>query len=122
MKAKKLIATWIRRCEIWLFKADAILNQFMTCILPCLEYGVSLWGVGRRRGDCGAWNDIELFWRQFAKNVLGMPIRAPDSPQSLGSWQAVSFWTRITEMSDACLAKKAMHVVPCTSLSCCTRP
>ena len=120
VKAKKLKATWIRRCEIWLFKPDVILNQFMTCILPCLEYGVSLWGVGRRRGDCGAWNDIELFWRQAAKHILGMPIRAPDSAVSgeLGwfpfwvraGWQAASFWTRITEMSDACLAKKAMYV------------
>jgi hypothetical protein len=42
-QAKRLIAAWIRRCRIWLFKPDVVINQFMTCILPALEYGVALW-------------------------------------------------------------------------------
>ena len=52
--------------------------------------------------------------------LLGMPIRAPDNAVAgeLGwfpfevraGWQAVAFWTRITELPNNCLAKKAMHV------------
>ena len=41
-QAKRLIAAWVRRCRIWLFKPDVVVNQFMTCILPALEYGVAL--------------------------------------------------------------------------------
>ena len=48
-KAKQLVAAWKRRCEICLealLWSDVIVNQFMTCIVPCLEYGASLWRVG----------------------------------------------------------------------------
>ena len=65
------------RSRIWLFKPDDILNQFMTCILPALEYGSCLWGAGKRRGEARVWEEFETFWRQIAKLILDLPIRAP---------------------------------------------
>ena len=76
-QARKLIAAWKRRCKIWLFKPKEIVNQFMTCVLPALEYGSCLWGAGQRRGESKLWKEFETFWRQIAKSILDVPVRAP---------------------------------------------
>ena len=34
-------------------------------------------GAGKRRGEAGVWEEFETFWRQMAKSILDMPIRAP---------------------------------------------
>ena len=118
-QAKRLVATWKRRCRIWLFKPDDILNQFMTCILPALEYGSCLWGAGKRRGEARVWEEFETFWRQIAKLILDLPIRAPTQGVfgELGwypfwvraGWQAAKYWTRAVEMKDDCIVKEALR-------------
>ena len=36
-QAKRLVAAWMRRCEIWNFKPDFVINQFNTCVMPALS-------------------------------------------------------------------------------------
>ena len=119
-QAKRLIAAWVRRCRIWLFKPDVVVNQFMTCILPALEYGVALWGVGKRWGEIGAWKDLESFWYMVARTIINAPLRSPSEgvfgelgwyPYAVrAGWQAASFWTRVSGMSKSSLTWKAMYV------------
>ena len=45
-QARRLVAAWMRRCQIWCFKPDVVINQFKTCVMPALEYGVGVWGCG----------------------------------------------------------------------------
>ena len=78
-QAKRLVAAWMRRCEILLFKPDVIINQFNTCVMPALEYGVpgvGLWGVGMYKSD--SWKKVEVFWRYIARCILGVSQRAPN--------------------------------------------
>ena len=117
-QAKKMVGVWMRTCEFWLFPVDVVINQFMTCILPVMEYGVGIWGVGDH--GSGVWKDVECFWRSIARMILGVPSRTPVAAvQGELSWypfwvraagQAVSYWTRVTELSDDALVRKAMHV------------
>ena len=117
-QAKRLVAAWMRRCEIWHFKPDIVINQFNTCVMPALEYGVGLWGVGLYKSD--SWKQVETFWRYIARCILGVSQRAPNGGVygDLGwfpfhvraAWQATSMWTRITEMPDSSLTRKAMYV------------
>ena len=118
-QARKLIAAWKRRCKIWLFKPKEIVNQFMTCVLPALEYGSCLWGAGQRRGESKLWKEFETFWRQIAKSILDVPVRAP-TDGVLGElgwmpfwvrsrWLAVKYWTRVIELKDPSIMKEALH-------------
>jgi hypothetical protein len=117
-QATCLVASWLRKSEFWLFRPDVVINQFNTCILPALEYGVGLWGVGSYKSHI--WQQIETFWCYIARTVLGVPIRSPSAGVygELGwypfwtraAWQAVSMWTRITRMPSDALTRQAMHV------------
>jgi hypothetical protein len=120
VQAKRMVAMWMRRCSIWMLPIDVVSHQFKTCIMPALEYGVSIWGVGRTYGDIAAWEKIECFWRSIARTILGLPVRSPSEGvvgelgwhpfETRAGWQAAAFWTRVSEIDDRCLARKAMHV------------
>jgi hypothetical protein len=85
--------------------------------MPALEYG-GLWGVGLYKSD--SWKKVETFWRYVARCILGVSQRAPNGGvygdlgwfpfEIRAAWQATSMWTRITEMPDASLTRKAMYV------------
>ena len=117
-QAKRLVAAWMRRCEIWNFKPDFVINQFNTCVMPALEYGVASWGVGLYKSD--SWKRVETFWRYIARCILGVSQRAPTGGvcgdlgwypfEVRAAWQATSMWTRITELPDTSLTRKAMYV------------
>ena len=69
---------------------------FKIYVVPALEYGVGMWGAGDR--FCVKikrfWeNEIESFFRQAARLVLGVSIRAPTSGvySELGF---LPFWAR----------------------------
>jgi hypothetical protein len=117
-QSKRLVAAWMRRCHVWSFKPDTVISQFKTCIMPALEYGVGLWGVGMY--NSAAWSKIEVFWRSIARCILGVSMRTPNSAVygDLGwhpfwtraAWQATAMWTRITEMPSGSLTREAMCV------------
>ena len=117
-QGKRLVAMWIRRCKVWCFRPDVVINQFNTCVLPALEYGVGLWGVGMYNKQ--TWKHLEVFWRSIARNILGVPPCTPISglqgelawfPFSVrASWQATSMWTRISRMPTDALTRKAMCI------------
>ena len=120
VQGKRLVAAWMRRCKTWMFPAHMVVNQFFTCIVPALEYGIGLWGIGRW-GKCkGIWEKVETFWRQIARQILKMPIRAPYTGiqgelewypfWTRAGWQATAFLTRVTKMNNNELTRKAMHV------------
>ena len=44
--AKFLIAIWRRRFCAWVFNSCIVQRLFTTCVMPALDYGVPLWGVG----------------------------------------------------------------------------
>ena len=117
-QGKRLVAAWLRRSEIWSMDPATMVTQFQTCVMPALEYGVSIWGAGQYNSN--VWEQIEVFWRSIAKTVLGVSVRAPNVGVSgeLG-WlpfrhraiqQATAFFTRVTEMPDDALVRKAMQV------------
>jgi hypothetical protein len=91
---------------------------FRVCVLPALEYGIGLWGVGNFNSS--GWREVEAFWRMAARTILGVPMRTPTAAvlgdlgwrmlYTRAIFQAVSFWTRVTEMKDACLLRRAMSV------------
>jgi hypothetical protein len=66
------------------------------------------------------WQQIEIFWRSIARCILGVSIRAPNASVygDLGwfpfwtraAHQAVSFWTRVTEMPPDSVVRQAMYV------------
>lgn len=68
-QAKRLVAAWMRRCEIWCFKPETVINQFKTCVLPALEYGIGVWGCGKYESTI--WHQVEIFWRYIARCILG---------------------------------------------------
>jgi hypothetical protein len=117
-QGKRLVAAWLRTCDFWLFRPDMVINQFKTCVLPAMEYGVCLWGAGAYQTH--AWEQVEIFWRYIARTILGMPLRTPTAAVygELGwspfwvraAWQATAFWTRVTCMPDDSLTRQAMHV------------
>ena len=117
-QSKRLVAMWMRRCQVWCFKPHVAISMFKTSVMPALEYGVGLWGAGLHDSD--AWEKIEVFWRYIARCILGVSSRAPNGGEygELGwypfytraTWQASSFFTRITEMSDSSLVRQAMYV------------
>jgi hypothetical protein len=117
-QGKRLIAIWMRRCNVWLINPAMAEQLFKTCVMPALEYGIGLWGSGNYKS--GAWLKLETFWRMAARIILGAPLRTPTEALLgelgwtkfwvRGAWQAVCMWTRITRTSDDALVRKAMHV------------
>ena len=117
-QAKRLVAAWMRRCQMWCFKPDVVVRQFNTCVLPALEYGIGVWGCGNYKST--AWKEVETFWRYIARCILGISVRAPNGGVygDLGwtpfwvraAHQATTMWTRITEMSSSTIVRKAMYV------------
>ena len=45
-QGKRLIAAWMRRCDVWMMKPDMGIQLFKTCVMPALECGLGLWGAG----------------------------------------------------------------------------
>ena len=117
-QAKRLVAAWMRRCQMWCFKPDVVVRRFNTCVLPALEYGIGVWGCGNYKST--AWKEVETFWRYIARCILGISVRAPNGGVygDLGwtpfwvraAHQATAMWTRITEMDDSSIVRKAMYV------------
>ena len=108
----------MRRCAIWYFSPALVLDQFKTCVMPALEYGVSMWGAGQY--NLPLWKKVEDFWRYIARCILGVHQRAPNGgvygelgwfPFELrAARQATSMFVRITQSSDSSLLRKAMYV------------
>ena len=117
-QGKRLLAAWVRRCQMWSMKPAMASQMFRTCVMPALEYSVGLWGAGNFQSV--AWQAVETFWRGAARTILGAPLRTPSEAVLgdlgwthmwvTGAWQAVCLWTRVTCMNDDALARKAMHV------------
>jgi len=117
LQGKRLVAAWMRRCNIWCFKPDVVVSQFKTFVLPALEYGVGLWGAGTYKSH--TWEQVEVFWRYIARCILGVSTRAPNSGvygdlgwfpfYTRASWQAIAFFTRATEMPSNSLVREAMY-------------
>lgn len=85
--------------------------------MPVLECGVA------KLRPCAytahSWKAVEQFWCLCARIIVGVPRRTSKEAYmgDLGwrpfwtraAWQARSMWTRITEMQDSELPRKAMH-------------
>ena len=95
-----------------------VINQFKTCVLPALEYGIGVWGCNKY--DSSIWHQVEIFWRYIARCILGVSVRSPNGGVYgdlgwLPFWvraahQATTMWTRITEMPSSAITRKAMYV------------
>ena len=117
-QGKRLIAAWMRRCDVWMMKPEMGIQLFKTCVMPALEYGLGLWGAGSFTS--GAWKQLEVFWRTAARTILKAPLRTPSEALlsdlgwtkfwTRGAWQAVCLWSRVTRMGEDELARKAMYM------------
>jgi hypothetical protein len=118
LQSKRLVAAWMRRCYVWCFNTSTVVSQFKTCIMPALEYGVGLWGVGQYQ--TAVWREVEEFWRYIARCILGVSQRAPNGGvygelgwfpfHSRAMQQATQLFTRVTKLNDTSLLRKAMYV------------
>ena len=119
-QGKRLLACWMRRCNVWMFKPDMVIHQFTTCVLPAIEYGVGVWYAGYSVCNKKVWESVEVFWRSIARSILGVSIFAPSGgiqgelewyPFSVrAAWQAICTWTRITRMPNDMWTRKALCV------------
>jgi hypothetical protein len=81
--------------------------------MSAFEYSVNIWGAGDF--DSILWIQVEVFWREAARFICGVPLRTP-----IGAlfgdlnWypfktrvlnQAVYFWTRVTKMDNSLLVR-----------------
>ena len=108
----------MRRSQVWCMKPSMAVQQFKTCVMPALEYGVAIWGSSMYTSH--VWSQVEIFWRSVARCILGTSVRTPNASVygELGwypfwvraAYQAVSFWTRATEMPNDSILKQAMFV------------
>ena len=55
--------------------ADIVMKQFKTCVLPAMEYGVGIWGVGAY--NTLIWKQLETFWTSIARSILGVSSLCP---------------------------------------------
>ena len=106
----------------WKFQVPMAILLFKIYVVPTLEYGVGLWGAGDRLCQMRrVWEqEIESFFRQAARFILGVPIRSPTSGVygDLGllpfwtraGWQAASLWARAIRAGPNLLIGKAMMV------------
>ena len=116
--AKSLIAIWRRRFCTWVFNSCIVQRLFTTCVMPALDYGVPLWGVGPY--SSADWKAVEAFWRASARTMVGVPKRTPTAAVfgDLGwyeysvraAYQSVKFLMRVIELSDSTLTRKALVV------------
>ena len=75
-QCRRLVAVWLRRSKIWSLCPNMVVNQFNTCVLPALEYGVGVWYTGRM--SCKKeWGNVEVLWRTVARQILGVSTYAP---------------------------------------------
>ena len=117
-QGKRLLACWMMRCKVWSFRPELVINQFNTCVLPAIEYGVGVWYAGCFIGNKSVWESVEVFWRSIARQILGVSILAPyGGVQGELEWypfsvraasQAIAMWTRITRMPHHTWTHKAM--------------
>ena len=117
-QGKRAFALWKRRCMIWMLNGRMAERLFKICVLPALEYGIGLWGVVG--SGLAVWEEVEKFWRMAARTILQVPIRTPTAAvlgdlgwrvlYTRAVFQAVCFWTRVTDMGDEALLRKAMYV------------
>ena len=110
-QCKRLVAAWMRRCQVWCMRPEDAVNQFKTCVMPSLEYGVAIWGSGLY--ESSIWSQIEAFWRSIARCILGVSLRAPNASVygELGWFlKTYTFWTRATEMPSDSVVRQAMYV------------
>ena len=121
-QAKRSFAIWWRKCHAWKFSPDIALLLFKIYVVPALEYGVGLWGAGDRFCSMKRiWeSQLELFFRQAARFILGVPLRTPTVGiyAELGmlpfwtraGWQTASLWARAVRAGPQSLIGKAMFV------------
>ena len=101
------------------YNPHVAINQFNTCVLPAIEYGVGVW-YASTSSDKTTWEKLEVFWRYIAKCILGVSTCAPTGGvQGELAWHpfrvraashAISMWTRISRLPLSELTRKAMCV------------
>ena len=101
-----------------MLRPDTASHLFKVCVLPVLEYGLPIWGVGDWR--CPQWTEVESFVAQTARTILGAPPHAPrDALYGDLGWRPVwvrarilasNYWARIAGLPLVSLPRKALAV------------
>ena len=96
-----------------------MITTFKTGVMPVLEYGVGLWGVGCVR-KIDEWKGVQDYWMSIARYILHAPVRSQFAPvwgdlnwlpfSIRAGYQAAQYWTRVSNLDDSCLVRKAMCV------------
>ena len=58
-----------------MLRPDTASHLFKVCVLPVLEYGLPMWGLGD--WTCKQWNEVEGFVAKTARWILRAPPNAP---------------------------------------------
>ena len=99
-----------------------MITMFKTGVMPVLEYGAGLWGVGCIHKDAkdNEWKGVENVWLSVARYILHAPIKTSISaitgdlswlPFNIrAGFQAAQYWARVTMLDDTCLVRKAMCI------------
>ena len=101
-----------------------MITMFKTGVMPVLEYGAGLWGVGcvREGARDNEWKGVESFWVSVARYILHAPAKTNISAIT-GDLNWLPFSVRVgfqlsctvlhsmlSMLDDACLVRKAMGV------------
>ena len=109
-QARKCLATWIRRCKTWMLDPDMMITTFKTGVMPVLEYGVGLGGVGCvRKND--EWKGVQDYWMSVARYILHAPVRSQFAPvwgdlnwlpfSIRAGYQAAQYWMRVSKLDES---------------------
>ena len=114
--ARRALGVWSRRCSSFMLRPDTASHLFKVCVLPVLEYGLPMWGVGD--WTCKQWSDLEGFVAQTARWILRAPPQAPmDAVYGDLGWRPVwvralilasNYWTRVADLPLSSLPRKAL--------------
>ena len=116
--ARRALGLWSRRCSSFMLRPDTASHLFKVCVLPVLEYGLPIWGVGD--WTCKEWNEVEGFVAKTARWILRVPSNSPmDAVYGDLGWRPVwvralilasNYWTRVADLPSAALPRKALAV------------
>ena len=68
-QAKRAFAIWWRKCISWHFQPYMKLLLFKIYVVPVLEYGVGVWGVGDR------WGPMKNIWQRNVESFFRLAAR-----------------------------------------------
>ena len=116
--ARRALAVWSRRCSSFMLRPDTASHLFKVCVLPVLEYGLPMWGLGD--WTCKQWNEVEGFLAKTARWILRAPPQAPmDAVYGDLGWRPIwvralilasNYWTRVADLPLSALPRKALAV------------